>query len=105
MLKMLAVVEENIFKCIKTCKSDQEWSLVIRFECEKDISQRSLMVLQLHHKIFLFTVGRCQKYWISWHITPSIFIRRLGNYVAKGSCFFTWVLRMNPVQMNSLCPV
>lgn len=35
MLKTLTVVEENIFKRIKTCKGDQEWFLVIRFQCEK----------------------------------------------------------------------
>lgn len=35
MLKMLSIVEGNIFKYIKTCKGDQEWSLVIRFQCEK----------------------------------------------------------------------
>lgn len=35
MFKMLTIVEEDVFKCIKTCKDGQEWSLVIRFQCEK----------------------------------------------------------------------
>lgn len=35
MLKMLTIVEENIFQCIKIFKGDQKWFLVIRFQCEK----------------------------------------------------------------------
>lgn len=51
-LKTLIIVEESIFKFIKTCRDDQGWSVVIRYEREKraaswktrDVSQRSSVV-------------------------------------------------------------